>query len=76
MFSWSLPGKFIPLLMLLLHLVIFQLFDGRNNEVTLNRRDFLGPGDLFTTKTFLVIFENGGIIVIDKIFYFMISLNM
>lgn len=45
-------------------------------EATLNRRDFLGPGDLFTTKTFLVIFENGGNIVIDKILYFMLSLNM
>lgn len=45
-------------------------------EATLNRRDFLGSGDLFTTKTFLVIFENGGIIVIDKILYFILSLNM
>lgn len=45
-------------------------------EVTSNRRNFLGPGDSCITKTFLVIFENGGFIVIGTILYFMLSLNI
>lgn len=45
-------------------------------EVISNRRDFLGPGDSCTTKTFLVIFENGGMIVVDINFHFMLSLNI